>query len=384
MIEIIGTGNKNEKELKWRSLPKNVRQIGETQERQKIYMEDYVVTYLGRLAKPDQAYARGAILFGQVFETEEGAAIFINGAVEAQNLELDMDETVFNHEIWKELCERGKRYFPEQEIMGWFLSRMGFSVEMNQKIINTHMRNFPGEQTVLYMIDALEKEDAMYLCENGQMKRQKGYYIYYEKNTSMQEYMMESREREQKTTEENRKTGELRRDRKVVNSYRKLSRYSKADKKQNFKIRTAKAACLMLILIMGVYIAGRFSERIMEKKWSEYAVETFRGIKNILPADTEKNKVIQETMTGDETIVVTEEENRDEESEGTTGTEGAEETAAQPKPLYYIVKKGDTLAEISRKMYSTDKYTKQIAQANDLQNANEIYEGQKILIPSIE
>ena len=73
------------------------------------------------------------------------------------------------------------------------------------------------------------------------------------------------------------------------------------------------------------------------------------------------------------------------ENDGDAGRlEETQETWSYPKPLYYTVKKGDTLAEISRKMYSTDKYTSRLAQANNLSNADEIYEGQKILIPSIE
>ena len=135
MIEIIEVDSLEKKNEKRRSLPKNVRQIGECREKRKIYIEDYVVTYLNKMARPDQAYARGAVLFGNTYETEEGPAIFISGAVEAGNLELDMDEVVFNDHIWFELLDKGEKYFPEQEVIGWFLSRIGFTVEMNQKII---------------------------------------------------------------------------------------------------------------------------------------------------------------------------------------------------------------------------------------------------------
>lgn len=403
MIEIIGTRSSEEKEPEWRSLPKNVRQIGESRERRKIYMEDYVVTYLARLSKPNQAYARGAILFGKLYETEEGPAIFINGAVEAGNLELDMDETVFNDLIWDELIEKGKKYFPDQEVAGWFLSRMGFSVEMNQKIMNTHLKNFSGEHKVLYMIDSLEKEDAIYLCENRQLKRQRGYYIYYEKNTAMQEYMLDSDDKSGKTSEEHSQKSELRRDRKIVNSYRKMSQYSRNTKKQDIRIRMIRTASAFLIVIMGIYITGRLGERFADAGWQEAAVTTFRTVKNVFSPE-EESQVVEEIRTGEgrneeeETVTVfyegnLEEEDRTEDSadnliemngEEDGGQEAVQETIEQPKPLYYIVQKGDTLAAISRKMYSSDKYTEQIAKANELSNADEIYEGQKILIPSME
>ena len=428
MIEIIGTGNISEKEPEWRSLPKNVRQIGENREKRKIYIEDYVVTYLGRLARPNQAYARGAILFGKMYETEEGPAIFINGAVEAPNLELDMDETVFNDRIWDEILQKGEEYFPGQEVMGWFLSRMGFSVEMNQKIINTHLKNFPGGQKVLYMIDSLEKEDAVYICENQQMKRQKGYYIYYEKNSAMQEYMIASDNSHKKSSEESNGRSEIRRDRKVVNGYRRMSQYSRQNKKQDNRIRVIRAACMVLILIMGVYIFGQLKQRWGNDAMEGYVVETFQAIKNVF--GTGQSQVQEETWTGDGQISdgnqnikdgqSSDNQNADEskqneddtnaegqitsdkntsgsntngdenqvgpvEAEDLTGIEDdTQETIGQQKPLYYTVQKGDTLAKISRKMYSTDKYTQQIAWANDLSDANEIYEGQRLLIPAVE
>ena len=397
MIEIIGTEQDVQRERKWRSLPKNVRQIGENGEQRKIYIEDYVVTYLNKLARPEQVYARGAILFGNICDTEEGPAVFISGAVEAGNLELDMDETVFNELIWYELIKKGEQYFPGQEVAGWFLSRMGFSVEMNQKIVNTHLKNFPGNHKVLYMIDSLEKEDAMYLWENQQMKRQKGYYIYYEKNSAMQDYMLESENRIGKTSEEQAGKSELRRDRKIVNSYRRMSRYRKTNKKQDVRIRAIRAACGALILIMGIFIAGKLGNRFVNTGFEEYVIATFQTVKNVF-IPSPGSEVGEEIQMGDqgefsENPDVSETTNREEIKEQVQNQESAQEseaseeifeTAVYQKPMYYVVKKGDTLAAISRKMYSTDRYTSQIALANDLSNADEIYEGQKILIPSIE
>ena len=74
-------------------------------------------------------------------------------------------------------------------------------------------------------------------------------------------------------------------------------------------------------------------------------------------------------------------------ADGATETEkttAKEANKNQGKPLYYTVQKGDTLAAISRRMYTTSKYASQIAKANNLANEDEIFIGQKILIPSIE
>ena len=69
----------NNSKQQTRTLPKNFRQIGEPGTK-KIYMEDYVYTYLNKLAQPGNLYARGAILFGNACQTPAGLCLFISGA----------------------------------------------------------------------------------------------------------------------------------------------------------------------------------------------------------------------------------------------------------------------------------------------------------------
>ena len=40
--------------------PKNIKQMGSVDPQCRIYMEDYVYTYLNKLAQPGNLYARGA------------------------------------------------------------------------------------------------------------------------------------------------------------------------------------------------------------------------------------------------------------------------------------------------------------------------------------
>ena len=80
----------NNSKQQTRTLPKNFRQIGEPGTK-KIYMEDYVYTYLNKLAQPGNLYARGAILFGNACQTpaEEGLAVRIPHAGDPLQIEDD-------------------------------------------------------------------------------------------------------------------------------------------------------------------------------------------------------------------------------------------------------------------------------------------------------
>ena len=51
---------------------------------------------------------------------------------------------------------------------------------------------------------------------------------------------------------------------------------------------------------------------------------------------------------------------------------------------YYTVKRGDTLAAISKEMYHSYNYIEKIAEANGIENVDEIYPGQILELPQIE
>ena len=107
------SNEKNEHEVSVNlRLPKNIRQIGSPDGHKRIYMEDYVVTYLNYIARPGSTQARGAILLGESKKSDAGDVIFISGAVDAQNIEFDMDESEFTQEIWTEIYDQVKQFFP--------------------------------------------------------------------------------------------------------------------------------------------------------------------------------------------------------------------------------------------------------------------------------
>ena len=92
MIEIVydkTTAEKNGKNEMHYKMPKNIRQIGNAPDKKKIYIEDYVMTFLRKIAEPGNTTSRGAILLGEYFRDGDTETLFISGAVEAQNLEFE-------------------------------------------------------------------------------------------------------------------------------------------------------------------------------------------------------------------------------------------------------------------------------------------------------
>lgn len=368
-------------------LPKNIRQIGSPAGHTKVYIEDYVITFLNSLSMDKNTYVRGAILFGEKKRIGNDLVIFIRGAIEGQNLELDLDETVFNDEVWREIYQQKDRLFAGLEVIGWALSRMGFSVRLNDKIKKTHFENFPGEGKVLYMIDDLEGEDAFYVFRGEDLARQNGYYIYYEKNPMMQNYLVERRQR-MKEAQSYEKMMESRRDEKLIRQFReKVSKKTKSSQRKGRIRNLSTAAAVALMMIMGgtmYYYAGQ-DQSINLKEVVNGAVHTMGKDVEEQITTTEKKQTSNKVTKTLDTVASTEKTTKAAKIKTTqkkiTTTAAKKVSTGKYKSYTYTVKKGETLVSISRKVYGTQKLVQRIKSANSLSNENEIYPGQKLIIP---
>lgn len=422
MIEVIydrdqqdkGEAEQNEEKQNEFKMPKNIRQMGTPNPNKRIYIEDYVVTYLNYISRPGSTHARGAILLGNVQNTENGSIIFISGAVDAQNIEFDLDENTFTREIWSDIYKDVKENFPELSVVGWFLSRMGFTTAVNDKITKLHVDNFPGSDKTLYVYDSLDDDEAFYLFERGELRKQKGYYIYYAKNEAMQNYIIKQKGdiSEEKDNKINTRDNEL-----LKNFREKNEKYRPAEKKQpgNF-MYVAGSLVVVALLAIGISVVNNY-DKMKNMEVSINRLELTSGENS-----TEENDVAEVAvmdLVSEEGTTVAEEDSGDTEEdfyvddgssaennsaennsgeETSTGDTTAESTETQPEPTteqslpvmtggnptYYEVKPGDTLTSISLSNFNSIHYIDAIAEANNMSVDDKIYAGQKIIIPSVE
>ena len=366
-------------------LPKNIRQIGSPAGHTKVYIEDYVITFLNSLSMDKNTYVRGAILFGEKKQIGNDLVIFIRGAIEGQNLELDLDETVFDDEVWREIYQQKERLFSGLDVIGWALLRMGFSVRLNDKIKKTHFENFPGEGKVLYMMDDLEGEDAFYVFRGEDLSRQNGYYIYYEKNPMMQNYLVERRQ-DIKEVQTYEKMMESRRDEKLIQQFReKISKKTKSNQRKGRIRNISTAAAVTIMMIVGgtmYYYAGQ-DQSINFKEVVNGAVHTMgKGVSDQIStkSSTTSVKITKRLDTATQTSIHKKEQKTTQPTiKQKQKTQKA--SSGQYKSYTYTVKSGETLVSISRKVYGTQKLVQRIKKANALSDENQIYPGQKLIIP---
>ena len=400
MIEVIYEKEKEET-AKSGWVPKNIRQIGNPEGEQKIYIEDYVISYINKIARPENIYSRGAILVGEAKSTKNGSAIFISGAIEAPNLELDMDETVFNNDVWTQIYDTIKNFFPDLEVVGWFLSRLGFSTQINEKIQKTHIDNFSGKDKVLYVVDSLEKEDAFYLYDQGRLRKQTGYYIYYDRNENMQNYIQSRSETEEKILNPIEA-----KDREVLTRVRNQVTKAERRKKKNLMPQVVSFIFATGMLAIGITIMNNYDKmRKLEMKLEQLNLTMNQGQQeenltlnagihdsayletgeNISPFTEEMKDTGENSMENSNIAVMEgEPENNLTESNETVLETNSEEVIETMSQNYYYVEEGDTLLSISLKMYQSEAYVKDIKEANQLEDENYIKIGQKLILPSVQ
>ena len=370
-------------------LPKNIRQIGSPAGHTKVYIEDYVITFLNSLSMDKNTYVRGAILFGEKKQIGNDLVIFIRGAIEGQNLELDLDETVFDDEVWREIYQQKERLFSGLDVIGWALLRMGFSVRLNDKIKKTHFENFPGEGKVLYMMDDLEGEDAFYVFRGEDLSRQNGYYIYYEKNPMMQNYLVERRQ-DIKEVQTYEKMMESRRDEKLIQQFReKISKKTKSNQRKGRIRNISTAAAVTIMMIMGgtmYYYAGQ-DQSINFKEVVNGAVHTMgKGVSDQISTKSATKSAttsvkITKTLDSATQTSIHKKEQKTTQPTIKQKQKTQKVSSGQYKSYTYTVKSGETLVSISRKVYGTQKLVQRIKKANALSDENQIYPGQKLIIP---
>lgn len=419
MIEVIYKEDTTEQEAVQEafSMPRNVRQIGLANGDYRIYIEDYVYTFLCSLAEDEKPEGQGsvAVLTGEIQWTADMTCIFIKGAIAADGMEAAAEHIDFSEKLWQKLQEDKDQYFPEQEIVGWFFAQSQIAMEITELFVKVHLRHFGGEK-ILMLMDPGEREDAFFRYDGGMMAKLSGYYIYYEKNSQMQTYMIERSQKEGGEASEEVEDRAVRNFRKIIDSKNPEER---GEEKTSVFSYAATVCLALAVLVAGV---GFYRNQQKKTEVPEDYRTASASVVQITPAVTEPVRSVsvspkagqtqkpvqtQEAVRGTpvptettqirEKISITPEPRRSKKqsvSEATqkkdnkteekkTEEKKTEETsvAAENPGETYVIRPGDTLYQISLNRYGTVDAMEQICALNGI-SANEIiYPGQVIVLP---
>ena len=401
-------------------LPKNVQQIGEPEENRKIYIEDYVITYLKRFAKEEALNSRIAVLLGDSERMGGIPYLFIKSAVALKDLEYSEGGIPFTDEVWAEVYSTIKEYFPAQDILGWFLSVPGYPMELDPGLAKIHVNYFGGVDKVLMVAEPTDGDEDFFAYENGRLTRQKGYYIFYERNEAMQRYMIDTGDGESIDDREQFEDRAIKSFRAIVQEKKELS----GQKRVMTFLYTASTFLVMVVLVIGITLINNYEKmeglemalsdisRTLESQDTPAAAEAVDSAETAAQQNGEASGAAAEAAAPeeDETSGVqsgegqsgeaagaqaapeetedeaaaegTEEDAADQASEEAVQEEAAQEASAESVvPETYVVQAGDTLLGISRKIYGRDDQIDVICSLNGIDDSDHILVGQKLLLP---
>jgi len=383
-------------------LPKNITQVGETDRNCKIYVEDYVVSYMRQMNAFAEDKEIAIALYGKMSVEQEITYCFVYGAcmVQSINREIRHLSQAQNQEVER----MRRRYFPEQSFLGY-------------QILNG---------------DLIE---GFRIYDQNSCRYVKGYACFFEKNDTMLAYMLEARGEEiqpekveqdkydmvKKRQEERRRQFEERRQplRRAADEKEKEEK-----KEKQFKVAPflALAACCLTVLILwdrGDVAVG------MKKYWNvlsakandllfaqkeegeddeailiepEEIEEEYQAVMSTLVTEDklvdaileENEKASEELLpeVSEEISVIVPETEDLTEQEPEASEEPPqilqEEEETQPvvkQPETYVIQAGDTLIGISNRICGSDSLVSSICELNDISDPNNIQIGQKILLP---
>lgn len=385
-----------------RQIPKNVRQIGNVSDTPKVYVEDYVDTFLSQLCDKAGEVPMGAFLIGDLINAGEEEYVYIYGAVQMHELKVSGNEYILEEAVWKAAYEDCKQYFEDGEMLGWFVANPGVPLSVGEGITKLHRKAFPKNNTIFILKDPIEQEEKYFVHKFHDLMELGGHFTYYEKNPCMQNYMISSRKKNGVCPSE---TVEDR----AAKDFRSLvrAREQRQGQRRTSRLMYAMSACLvLLVVIMGVAMLNNFDRMKKVKSMIDEIGST--SVADVKAEEMDKKEeeeekeesikaepeAVKET-SGTVTAIVEEKENSTEsvqspevtetkaEDTGQTGGVSAQsaESDYNGKNGVYVVEEGDTLAMISKKIYGDLSHTEAICKMNGLADGNLIYVGQKLLLP---
>lgn len=385
-------------------LPKNITQIGEANPHCKIYVEDYVTSYIKQLNQHagDKTMAVG--LYGERKEEDGITYLFFYGACRLHFLQKECRH--LSQAVQQEAEKQRKKYFPEYEFLGYSL--------------------LDGEMV-----------EGFHVCQQDVCRYIEGYAQFYVKNDRMLALMLDERQEEAKPEEFNQEKYNVvkrRQEERRIQADKKFSLFSgrrdarpqerQEDTAPNISLRSMRltaAAVFGLLCIVGISsmldgekinelqtAAGRFFDELSRQQLPDddvaQVVNNSVQVGTIVTEDKLTNAILKENAeagaasgaqdskpgatpepasepTPEPTPRPTPEPTPQPTPEPTPQPTPEPTPEPSPEPVSYTVQKGDTLIGICIRKYGSDARVAEVCSLNHILNPDNIQEGQRILLP---
>lgn len=387
------------KEYVYSKMPENIRQVGEPGDGIRIYIEDYVMTYMRKVFNEKQENAI-VILLGKKGRDAAAGCEFIYGVI---SVECDLTEGTkeLTADKWNNIYRDMHEYFPGAQMLGWGCGVSMWNSRIDAVVMQIQQKYFSEENKILFVADIAEREEKLFVWKEGELAAKSGFVIYYEKNPQMQDYMLQD--------QDNGSFEESYEDDVTVNMRRVINRNEEKTRDKNKYTSYSIAIAAVAVIILGAGFIVKNMSRIESLQQSVDVMKDYIDEQKIVLATLEPTKstgtatasgISENDSKKDKDKKSGKSKNLDKnesmdkkrgiENESTNVSKKENDTILKDRELAkqvdkinesYIVREGDTLSQIVWRQYHTFDYIKRVMKVNHIKNSDEIYEGDCILLP---
>ena len=249
------------------ALPKNIRQIGEIRGAEKICIEDYVMTCIHK-KEPQEKDGYLGIFYGEQRKEEDGIYLFLRGILEIPDGEEEA--------VKKELEEQKEKYFPDWDVQGCCVigqyptERMKLAEKLN-----------PMSMQLIYHLQ--EQEENLYWTVEGCYKKLRGYFVFYEQNRRMQQYLADEFKKDRVEKESIPD--------KAIKSFREKVRI-KGEKRTGSMLKLASSFFVVAALVIGAIAVTRMDD-IRKNQAGSYQMNTEENEADRIYTNADSTAVVQ-------------------------------------------------------------------------------------------
>lgn len=379
---------KQETEKKAVQLPLNFLTIGEIENDDvKVYIKQDVYKKLEKYAVSDTAHELGTIILGDYSEELGKMHVIISDFIYAKYTDASASTLTFTHETWDYVNKEHDEKYPDKKIVGWQHTHPGYGIFLSNYdlFIQENFFNLPFQ--VAYVIDPVQQLRGFFQWKNGKIEKLKGFYIYDELGKTIKiEQPKAKGEKADKTSE---------------------AAASKLGKFQPIALGVLSVVTAGLLIAV-VSLSQKYTKQLENQQILESRIEEqgllLTGQTN--QPNTEAQRNVGTTQDNSENVQNNsgETQGNSGEAQGNTGetqnnpggTEVPADTAAEENKSTdspteethtvtfrtYTIQSGDSLETVCQQ-YGLDYPSayKMILSINGIDDANQIYTGETILLP---
>lgn len=160
-------------------LPLNFLSFGEIENDDvKVYIKQDVYKALEKYALQDVEHERGTIILGDYAEELGKTHVIISNYIEAKYTDASASTLTFTHETWDYVHKEHDAKFSDKKIVGWQHTHPSYGIFLSNYdlFIQENFFNMPFQ--VAYVIDPIQNIRGFFQWKNGKIEKLKGFYIY--------------------------------------------------------------------------------------------------------------------------------------------------------------------------------------------------------------